>query len=109
MSCKLPDISFHGEEAFKLNQDPVSREFAILYAGDYAKQFKDSEEDSLYLIFNMHWEDRVFRLPVTSKDYEWRLLFSTDGSTDLSFDEDSTKVYRENEYKAEGRSVSIFL
>ncbi|MCR4959935.1 MAG: hypothetical protein K6A74_00605 [Lachnospiraceae bacterium] len=109
MSCKLPDISFHGEEAFKLNQDPVSREFAILYAGDYAKQFTDSEEDSLYLIFNMHWEDRVFRLPITCKDYQWRLLFSTDGSTDLSFDEDSAKIFRENEYKAEGRSVSIFL
>lgn len=109
MSCKLPDISFHGEEAYRMNLDPVSREFAVLLAGDYAKQYKKEAEDSLYLVFNMHWEERTFPLPVKDKDTEYRLLFSTDGSTDISFDEDKAVLYEKDSYVAKGRTISLFL
>ncbi len=109
MSCKLPDVSFHGEEAFKMNQEPVSREFSVLYAGDYAKQYTGIKEDSVLIIYNMHWEDRIFSLPVIDKNSEWYKLFSTDGSTDISFNEEKAEAYLKENYIAKGRSITVFL
>ena len=45
MSCKAPDVSFHGSEAFKIDQSPVSREFAVLYFGDYSKQYTGKKKN----------------------------------------------------------------
>ena len=109
MSCKAPDVSFHGREAFKMDQSPVSREFAVLFFGDYSKQYTGKKEDSIYIIFNMHWEKKEFMLPMTSKTKRWRLLYSTDGTTDESFDEKEAKFTQGDSYMAEGRSISVLL
>ncbi|SCX00642.1 glycogen operon protein [Lachnospiraceae bacterium YSD2013] len=109
MSCKAPDVSFHGREAFKIDQSPVSREFAVLFFGDYSKQYTGKKEDSVYIIFNMHWEKKEFVLPMTDKTKRWRLLYSTDGLTDESFDESNAFLVESESYVAEGRSVSVLL
>jgi len=109
MSCKAPDVSFHGREAFKIDQSPVSREFAVLYFGDYSKQYTGKKEDSVYIIYNMHWEKKEFVLPLKEKTKKWRLLYSTDGSTDESFDEKKANVLDSDTFMAEGRSISVLL
>ena len=109
MSCKAPDVSFHGHEAFKIDQSPVSREFAVLFFGDYSKQYTGKKEDSVYIIFNMHWEKKEFVLPMTTKTKRWRLLYSTGGSTDESFDESKAGLVETESYVAEGRSISVLL
>lgn len=109
MSCKLPDISFHSEEPFRMDQDPVSRSFAFLLCGKYAKQYTKKEEDSIYVIFNMYWEEVRFALPVNDLNHEWFKLLCTDGSTDQSFDESKMTSYNEDYYLAPKRSVSIFI
>ena len=109
MSCKAPDVSFHGREAFKIDQSPVSREFAVLYFGDYSKQYKGIKEDSVYIIYNMHWEKKEFVLPLKEKTKKWRLLYSTDGSTDESFDESLAIELTGDTYIAEPRTVSVLL
>lgn len=109
MSCKLPDISFHGESAFRMNQEPVSREFAVLLCGDYSKQFTGVAEDSIYIIINMHWENKVFALPVKDNVSSWYKLFSSDGTTDISFNESEAELYNEESYNASGRSITLFL
>lgn len=109
LSCKFPDISFHGEEAYRMNQDCDSREFAILYAGHYARQYTKEIEDSIYIIYNLHWEDKDFVLPISTNEGGWKLLYSTDGSTDESFDENNAKPWNSATYNAKGRSISILL
>lgn len=109
MSCKASDVSFHSKEAFRIDQSPVSREFGILYYGDYAKQYTGSKEDSVYIIYNMHWEKREFVLPLKTKGKSWKLLYSTDGSTDEAFDEKNAKVYDKESFIAGERSITIFL
>lgn len=109
MSCKVPDISFHGAEAFRMDQNPVSREFGVLYYGDYSKQYTGKKEESVFVVYNMNWEKREFALPLFGKGYKWKLLYSTDGSTDENFDEENAKEYKESVYLAEGRTISIFL
>ncbi len=109
IACKMPDVSFHSEEAFKINCDNDSREFAILYAGAYAKQYTGKEEPSVMFVYNFHWEDRKFCLPYNTKGKTWSLLYSTDGSTDESFDEKNAQKLDGNEFIAQGRSVSVLL
>ena len=109
MSCKAPDVSFHGREAFKIDQSPVSREFAVLYFGDYSKQYTGVKEESVYVVYNMHWESKDFVLPLQEKGKKWKLLYSTDGSTDETFDEAAAKPLEGDTYVAEGRSISVLL
>ena len=109
MSCKLPDVSFHSDLAFKMNQDPVSRSFAVLFAGDYAKQYTGKPEDSIFIVFNMYWESVDFVLPMKDKNFTWYKLFCSDGSTLQDFDEKKADKYDEDHYKAPERTVSIFL
>lgn len=109
LAVKLPDISFHSEAPFKMNQDPVSRSFAVLLCGEYAKTYAKEREESIYIIFNMYWETVKFALPVQGKDYDWYYLFSSDGSTLQDFDESKAKKYDKEYFDASGRSVSIFI
>lgn len=109
MSCKAPDVSFHGREAFKIDQSPVSREFAVLYFGDYSKQYTGKKEESVYIIYNMHWEKKDFVLPLKEKTKKWQLLYSTDGSTDETFDESKAVDIEGETFTADARSVSVLL
>ena len=109
LSCKLPDVSFHSEEAWKMDQNPASREFAVLYCGQYARQYTGKTEDSIYVIYNMHWEKADFVLPVQGPQAKWSLLYSTDGSTDDSFNEEKARPLSGGEFKAAERSISILL
>ena len=108
-SCKMPDVSFHGEEAWKIDQTPASREFAVLYSGEYARQYTKDTEDSVYVIYNMYWEKKSFVLPVQGPKVKWSLLYSSDGSTDDSFDESKATPLKGGEYVASERSISILL
>ena len=105
----LANENSNDHEAFKIDQSPVSREFAVLFFGDYSKQYTGKKEDSVYIIFNMHWEKKEFVLPMTTKTKRWRLLYSTDGSTDESFDESKALLVESESYMAEGRSISVLL
>lgn len=109
LSCKVPDVSFHSDNAWKLDQSSDSRSFAMLYYGDYSKQYTHKKEDSLYLAFNMYWECANFALPDIPGNGKWKLLYSTDGSTDESFDEESALEVKDSLVTLAGRSISIFI
>ncbi len=109
MSCKVPDVSFHSVEAWRIDQDPASREFAVLFAGQYAKQYTGEPEDSVYVIYNMNWEAEDFVLPVQGPGVVWSLVYSSDGSTDSSFDESKAKALPGGKFTAGERTVSVLL
>lgn len=74
LSCGYPDLSYHGEEAFKPCWDYYSRQAGLLYCGDYA-----GEKGSLvYLAINMHWEEQRFACPKLKKGKEITCVFTTD-------------------------------
>ena len=52
----FPDISFHGERAWYLNQENTSRLLGVMYCGSYAKKEDGSEDDFIYVGYNFHWE-----------------------------------------------------
>lgn len=106
MSCKLPDVSFHGAEAWKYDNNPDSRQFAVLYAGNYSKQYVGNAEDSIMIIYNMHWDAKEFALPEVS-GADWKLLCRTDAK--CNFKEENSTLIKQRSYIAKGRTVSILI
>ncbi len=74
LSCGYPDLSFHGEEAFKPSWEYFSRQAGLLYCGDYV-----GEKGTLvYLAINMHWEEERFACPKLRKGMDISCIFTTD-------------------------------
>ncbi len=107
LACKMPDISFHSDEAWKINKQPASREFSLLLGGDYARQYTGQNGESLYIAYNLHWEEKSFWLPKLKNGYEWVLVNSSD-SSDTSFDYTKHIPVKEEYIVLSGRTISIF-
>lgn len=95
-----PDLSYHGEEAWKAQLGGYNRHIGIMYCGcsDY-----DKDGDRIYIAYNMHWNSHRFALPSIA-NYEWTFVFGT---------EENTVIYEENQktgyIDAKPRSVSILI
>ena len=73
ISCGYPDLSFHGQTAWRPQLEGYSRKLGVMYCGLYGK--KDGE--FLYLAMNMHQEPQELALPRLAKGKKWKLSFST--------------------------------
>lgn len=76
-STGLPDISFHGESAWKVEQGSEVRQIAVLYSGAYARSADGTADDDLYICCNMHWRAHCFSLPPLPKERRWYQLLDT--------------------------------
>lgn len=107
LNCKMPDISFHSEEAWKINKQPVSREFSCLLGGDYARQFTGQNAETLYIVYNLHWEEKKFWMPKLKNGFEWVCVNSSD-SSDCSFDININTKVKDEYIMLSGRTIAIF-
>ena len=73
LSKGLPDVSLHGESAWKLEPENGGRQLAFLCYGAYA----EGGDDSFYIGYNMHWEPHDFALPALPEGTPWELLIDT--------------------------------
>ena len=68
---RLPAISFHGKDAWKLDWSAANEESGgILFT---------LSEDFLYVGINMHWEEAVLALPSLPLEGNWKIRISTQG------------------------------
>lgn len=94
-----PDVSFHGEEAWRPEFEEYTRHIGIMFYEMYSK----GTNDFIYVAVNMHREEKVLALPKLPKGREWRLLFST---ADATIKELMT-AYKSCEAKT--RSIYVFV
>ena len=80
----FPDISFHGEDVWKVDYENYRRQFAVLYNNEYYQSGEELEDEYsyFYICFNMHWEKHEFSLPKLPKNKKWSYLISTDKKED---------------------------
>ena len=71
IACGYPDLSYHGEEAWKLKTDRLSRFAGVMYCGNYALKNRNEADSSFYIAYNMHWEPHAFALPGLPEGQEW--------------------------------------
>lgn len=77
LSCGSPDLSYHGEEAWRTNMDYQTRHVGVMLCGKYCVT-DGKEDDCLYIAYNMHWEPHDFALPKPFKNKRWRTLLYTE-------------------------------
>ena len=83
LSCGYPDLSFHGQEAYRPSWDHYSRQAGLLYCGDYA-----GDKDTLvYVAINMHWEEQGFAYPKRKKGQRMECVFTTDEGCKIEKDQ----------------------
>ncbi len=93
-SCGLPDVSYHGESAWHVPDEYVSRQLGVFYC----------KEEKLFVAYNMHWEEHTFGLPSLAKEEHWRQLLSTQ---DGMFEE--TPLESERGVKVGARAVAVLM
>jgi isoamylase len=72
----LPDISFHGTQAWWADFSPMSRVVAFMLDGAQAKGGL-VYDDTIYAAFNMYWEPLTFQLPAAPNGSEWHVFANT--------------------------------
>ena len=77
IACGYPDLSYHGQSAWKPQTEGRFRHIGLMYCGKYAKIDRNREDDFLYVALNMHWIEHELALPKLPKGMSWELAFST--------------------------------
>lgn len=86
LSVGYPDISIHGEEAWKNDLLIGSYHFGVLYNNYYADE---SDDTLVYVGYNMHWEPHDLALPKLTDHKKWEMILATDDTAKV----DDTKVH----------------
>ena len=77
-ACGYPDLSYHGQSAWKPRTDGYFRYIGQMYCGKYVQTDEGREDDFLYVALNMHWEQHQLALPKLPRGMRWELAFSTE-------------------------------
>lgn len=104
----IPDISIHGTQAWKADFTNYSRMLAVLLCGKYAKKADGTDDDDLYIIFNMFWEEKEFDLPNLPLGMDWYLVIETsEGEFKEIHKADKTKKKRGRAKPQKIRKVNV--
>ena len=76
-SLGMPDMSFHSERTWSLDGNVLNRHFGVMLYGKYSKLLGKKEEESLFIGFNMGWEDKFIGLPAPGRGKQWKFSFSS--------------------------------
>lgn len=79
-SLGYPDLSFHGNQPWRIDYHHVNRSFALLYNENYIPGCKGM----IYVASNMYWESEEFNIPVSDKDTIWKVVIATDKAISIS-------------------------
>ncbi len=109
IACGYPDLSYHGNNAWRPQTEPYSRCVGMMYCGKYAKV--NNEEDCFfYIALNMHWEEHDFALPKLPKGLKWELLLATDEMSKSKTDQEENKeLTTDLRALVSARSIKIFI
>ncbi len=70
-ACGIPDVSYHGENAWVTPGDIASRQLGVLYCG------AEINDVDCFIAYNMHWESHVFALPKLNAHKKWQIVLDT--------------------------------
>lgn len=68
-SCGIPDVSFHGENAWQIPEQMTSKHLGVYY--------HHADGTDCFVAYNMHEEEQTFALPTLPKGKAWHLVVST--------------------------------
>ncbi len=111
LACGHPDVSFHGEKAWRPEYENFRRQLGVLYCGEYEKKEDGSPDDYFYVMYNMHWEPHDFGPPRPPKGRRWHVAIDTSLSQINGFYEPGKEPLLEDQrkYTVDSRSVVVLI
>lgn len=109
LSCGYPDVSYHGEEAWRPGLEPGSRHVGILYYGKYAEKEKGIEDDTIFVAYNMHWQEQKIALPHLPRNQSWYFAAGTQEETPVSDSPADLRLETRQKIVLPPRTVSIYV
>ncbi len=106
LSCGYPDISFHGQEAWRPEASPAVRSVGIMYCGYYGMTDGHRDDTLFYIGINLHWKTRSLGLPQLPKGKTWTLYVST-GSEEKMVQEKTEDGCKEGETVETAQEISV--
>lgn len=107
LSCDYPDLSYHGESAWRPQTEHHSRSIGMMLCGKYARNDKGQEDDFLYIAINMHWERHSLALPRLPKNMRWELVLTTAEDNALLPQEETGESG--NSCQVAPRSIALYI
>ena len=109
-STGYPEVSWHGQQAWSVENSDNTLVLAVMFAEDGSKYNKDSDT-FIYMAMNMHWEMHGFELPPLPGEKKWYMLANTDLSDGQDIYDEENAVFLDNqsEILVNPRSIIIVL
>ena len=98
-ACGMPDVSYHGENAWQVKSEVYSRQLGVLYAGE------DLGDTECFTAYNMHWLPHEYALPSPGKGKRWCLAADTEGG----FKETPVPVEDQKKIELKERSITVLV
>lgn len=98
-ACGMPDVSYHGENAWQVKAEVSSRQLGVLYSGI------EPEEEACFIAYNMHWIPHSYALPSPGKGKKWYLA----GNTCRGIFGTPECLEEQKKIELEERSISLFV
>ena len=59
-----------------------------MFCGKYAKREDGTDDDFVYIAYNMHWESHTFALPKLPKGLRWEAVLASDSAFLTRYDQE---------------------
>lgn len=76
-SLGCPDVSYHGQSAWKPDEEYFRKQLGIMYWGLYEKKADGTPDDTIYVAYNMHWGTHYLGLPRLPYGFVWKPVYDT--------------------------------
>ncbi len=97
--CGVPDVSFHGEEAWRVQADRTSRQLGVYYNG------ADTNGKACFVAYNMHWLEHELAIPNLPGQKEWCIA----ASTEKGILESPELLKKQRKMKLKPRTIVVLL
>ena len=106
--CGIPDLSWHGLQAWNADWSGSSRTLAFMLAGPNARGGRVAD-DYIYVALNMHWEGHWFELPGLPDGCVWHLFAHTGDPADIHEPGQERRLDNQAGIRLADRSVAILV
>ena len=95
----IPQISYHGEDAWQMPAGRASRQLGVFY-------HEESTEKDYYIAYNIHWLSHSYALPSLPKGMEWVCIA---GTKEGVLDEKEAVPVKDKKVQLEERTIKVFV
>lgn len=96
----MPQISYHGEQAWKEPSRTDSRQLGVYY------HWEKEETIDCFIAYNMHWEKKRFALPPLRRGRNWYQIFTT---AEAVLERREELLENQKEITITGRTIVMFI